>query len=212
MSNEKNGMVWKEDTVQFEHDPWSADDHEILRTSIHGYRGPWLKHDCPGELKQVTAIAHDRGSDYLKVVMRASSGDVQYALLQHFYKIVGLVTAKPKPKCMTQEEKVRAYNLYQKGMPMSEISRLMGHALSTIWKWLPDETNTTGYAKLKTKSYTRRLKQIEKRAIDIMHGKMTNKVIAEKLGIPHRQVRYYLYESNNKISARQSRAGAESPA
>jgi len=210
MSN--NGIAWTEETVQFEQDPWRGDDHEELRTSMPGYRGPWLRKDCPEELSQVTAIGLDKGTNYLKVVMRASSGDVQYALLQHFYKIVGLVTAKPKPKCMTQEEKVRAYNLYQKGMPMSEISRLMGHALSTIWKWLPDEMNTTGYAKIKTKSYTRRLRQIEKRAIDIMHGKMTNKAIAEKLGIPHRQVRYYLYESNNRISARQSRAGAESPA
>jgi hypothetical protein len=46
-------------------------------------KGTWLRKQCPWELRKVSALAHDKSTEYLKVIERVSTADAQYALLIH---------------------------------------------------------------------------------------------------------------------------------
>jgi DNA-binding CsgD family transcriptional regulator len=152
-------------------------------------KGTWLRKQCPWELRKVSALAHDKSTEYIKVIERVSTADAQYALLMHYHKLAGTIVVPARRAPMTLEEEVEAYNLFQSGASIQEVAAKLDKNISTIWRLAPGEP---------TRKY-HHLHRYQKQEIDRLHEMKTPfKEIARVLDLPPRTVRYYLYEKEKK--------------
>ena len=152
-------------------------------------RGAWLRKQCPWELRKVSALAHDRSTEHIKVIEQVSTADAQYALLMHYHKLAGTIAVPARRAPMTLEEEVEAFNLFQSGASIQEVAAKLDKNISTIWRLAPGEP---------IRKY-HHLHKYQKQEIERLHEMKTPyKEIARMLDLPPRTVRYYLYEKEKK--------------
>ena len=148
-------------------------------------KGTWLRKQCPHQLRAVTSIAKARCTDHLKIIEEVRTADAQYALLMHYYKVLGLIEGTKRRAPMTIEEEVAAFNMFQSGASIQEVATKLDKNICTIWRLAPGEP---------IRKY-HHLHRYQKQEIDRLHEMKTPfKEIARVLDLPPRTVRYYLYE------------------
>lgn len=175
-----------EELLRFEVPEFNDDQHAPLS---HSKRGSWLRQQCPRELRKISAMALDKSTEHVKVIETVATAETQYALLMWYHKLIGNVTAPVRRASMTLEEEVEAFNMFQRGASIPEIATKLNKNPCTIWRLAPGEP---------TRKY-HHLNRYQKQEIDRLHEMKTPcKEIARLIGMPHRSVRYYLYETEKK--------------
>ncbi len=165
------------------------DDDQHFPFDRHVTRGVLLRQRYPSQLRKVTSLAKSGCTGHIKVIEEVRSADAQYALLTHYYRVLGVIEGSKRRPPMTLEEEITAYNMLQGGASIPEVASKLNKNPVTIWRLAPGEP-------IRKYHHLHRFQEDE---IDRLHSlKTPYKAIAKELGLPPRTVRYYLYERKSK--------------
>lgn len=104
-----------------------AEDHAVLLKS-RKRKGSFLPRTAPWQLKRISGMALNEVPSGIsqQLIEMSSEGEIEYALMKHYYKLLGINYEFPNTWLVSQEEKRKILSLREKGLTFKEIGKKVG--------------------------------------------------------------------------------------
>lgn len=161
-----------------------GDDHAVIPKD-RKYKGVFLPHVANWQLRKVTGMALNEvpdGGIGQKLEKMSSEGETQYALMKHYYKLMGINYEFPViyKNQVSEKEKKDILAFREQGLTFKEVGQKVNRDEKTIWEVISDLRKTV---EIKNDRKNPRLSEEEKKQIFAFRQKGTSyEKIAEEIG------------------------------